>query len=357
MRGKKITLVAAAISGLFCHLAIGYAEDSPVVAVFCYHRFKQYLAQDDYYVSPAQFQRQVEVIREEGFVPISMPRYLEAMQNQGDLPAKAAVVTFDDGYRDFMELGLPVLDALGIKATLFVYTAFVGTRSGFKPADLAALASAGHTIGSHTATHPKLPKFQKDESAGQRLQRLQKELAGSREKLEKWSGAQVTTLAYPYGVWDQSSAQVAKDAGYQALFTVDRGLNTLHYPRERLKRIMVLQGMSEQSLRNLLRERPLKIVEYLPQPGSRTVGAVPLIRALVAPEQRGALDPARLLVRSGKVYAHTFDPASGILEAPLNTPWRKGVHMVEIEARTRAGLALRENWLFVIDAQQPGMEK
>ncbi len=43
---------------------------------------------------------------------------------RGELPARAACVTFDDGYADNEEIALPILKRLGLPATFFVSTGF-----------------------------------------------------------------------------------------------------------------------------------------------------------------------------------------------------------------------------------------
>jgi peptidoglycan/xylan/chitin deacetylase (PgdA/CDA1 family) len=51
----------------------------------------------------------------------------EALQclRQGNLPSKAACVTFDDGYADNVECALPILQSHGVRATFFVATGFL----------------------------------------------------------------------------------------------------------------------------------------------------------------------------------------------------------------------------------------
>jgi len=44
---------------------------------------------------------------------------------QGSLPPRSLVVTFDDGYADNAEIALPILQKLGLKATIFVAPGFL----------------------------------------------------------------------------------------------------------------------------------------------------------------------------------------------------------------------------------------
>ncbi len=43
----------------------------------------------------------------------------------GTLPARAAVLTFDDGYRDNAEIALPILERHGVRAAFFIATAYL----------------------------------------------------------------------------------------------------------------------------------------------------------------------------------------------------------------------------------------
>lgn len=68
-----------------------------------------------------------------------------ARLREGTLPARAACVTFDDGYADNCTVALPILKALGIPATFFVATAYLDGGRMFNDTliELAARLPAG----------------------------------------------------------------------------------------------------------------------------------------------------------------------------------------------------------------------
>lgn len=75
-------------------------------------------------VAPADFEGQLEILAR-GFNVISLGQ-LSAGLEQSELPERAVVVTFDDGYANNLEVGVPALARHGLVATLFVATSYIG---------------------------------------------------------------------------------------------------------------------------------------------------------------------------------------------------------------------------------------
>jgi peptidoglycan/xylan/chitin deacetylase (PgdA/CDA1 family) len=75
-------------------------------------------------VSPLHFAEHLEAIRDHGN-PISMQDFVEGIE-AGDLPQRAIVVTFDDGYVDNLTLARPLLDRQRVPATIFVISGLLG---------------------------------------------------------------------------------------------------------------------------------------------------------------------------------------------------------------------------------------
>jgi len=159
---------------------------------------------------------------------------------------RRVVVTFDDGFRSVLDLAFPVLNGLGLPATLFVVTDHVGME---KPrgwpgveqwldgphrleldflnwSELRQIADAGWEIGSHTRTHARLTEL--DDHA------LAEELSGSRARCEEMLDRPCRSLAYPYGIHDDRVIQAASAAGYDAAVTLPRSFaraEPLAWPR------------------------------------------------------------------------------------------------------------------------------
>lgn len=84
-----------------------------------------------------------------------------------------------------------------------------------------ALRDAGHTIGSHTATHPLLARESAETQAA--------ELGESRRELERELSVPADILAYPNGQardYDGQSEVEARRAGYRFALTTETGLVT-----------------------------------------------------------------------------------------------------------------------------------
>jgi peptidoglycan/xylan/chitin deacetylase (PgdA/CDA1 family) len=194
--------------------------------VLCYHGISPTWP-DPTSVRPADFAAQVEGLLERGYQGQTFASALVA-------PAGPRIfaVTFDDAPLSVYERAAPVLEGLGVPATVFVATEF--TTLG-KPASwdgishwlgteheselecmswdqLGSLADAGWEIGSHTRTHPRLSSLDPSE--------IREQLAGSRRECEERLGSPCLTLAYPYGESSVVAAREARASGYMAAATV-----------------------------------------------------------------------------------------------------------------------------------------
>ena len=126
----------------------------------------------------------------------------------------AVAITFDDGFRNFLEYALPVLAEHRFPATVFVVTGYCGKNNGWpsQPAgiprmdlmdwkDLRAIREAGIELGAHSVRHEFLTRLPEAQVA--------EELSRAKEEIENRSGALVRSFAYPYGAVNETVRRLA----------------------------------------------------------------------------------------------------------------------------------------------------
>lgn len=175
-----------------------------------------------------RLERQVRALLDGGYEPATL-----ADAAGSSMARRTLVVTFDDAYRSTHERALPVLAALGVPATVFVPSDYVGRGRPMAwpgnerwlggpherelqcmdAAQLADLVVAGWEIASHTCSHPRLTTLDPP--------RLEDELTRSKATLEQITQAPCRTIAYPYGDVSEDVAAAARRAGYIAGATLD----------------------------------------------------------------------------------------------------------------------------------------
>jgi peptidoglycan/xylan/chitin deacetylase (PgdA/CDA1 family) len=193
------------------------------VIVLCYHRFED-RAKDSLAIKPADFEAQMQALKDKGITVISMENFLAWRRGEKGIPENAAIISIDDGYLSGYKVAWPILKKFGYPFTMFIYTDYIkgGPKSGGQSISwdqLAEMRDAGVDIESHTVSHSSL-NARKGKTDEQYLAWLKGEIAGSNEILERNLGIQVKAFAYPYGLHNQSVRDVVKQTGYEAAFTV-----------------------------------------------------------------------------------------------------------------------------------------
>jgi GT2 family glycosyltransferase/peptidoglycan/xylan/chitin deacetylase (PgdA/CDA1 family) len=207
------------------------AAGSGGVVVLGYHAIADLAGEGvlaEYGVPPQRFAAQLDALRGGGWSFVDLDRLRAGLRGEGELPQRAILLTFDDGYENVLTEGAPLLASRGIPAVLFALTGKIGGRNdwdapgpnGPQPLldeeGLRSLNGAGVSVQSHGASHRRTTELDR---AG-----LEAELRGSRERLGSVGLAEPVAFAYPYGVWSPEVAAAVRDAGYELAFTVDPGV-------------------------------------------------------------------------------------------------------------------------------------
>jgi peptidoglycan/xylan/chitin deacetylase (PgdA/CDA1 family) len=187
--------------------------------ILMYHEISEYPeTKSRLSVSPDDFAAQLAYLHNMGFKTITAGALSVILAGEnGSLPDRTVVLTFDDGYEDFYTRAMPLLDQYGFTATVFVTTGwvqgaggqFVGRRPGrmLSWRQITESTLAGIEVGAHSNEHPQLDQLPE--------KLLREELYSSKERLEDTLGISVLGLAYPYGYSNARVRQMAREAGHR----------------------------------------------------------------------------------------------------------------------------------------------
>jgi len=163
---------------------------------------------------PAIFAEQMKILHDSGVEVISLHDVRQLLNSSSGCHHKVSI-TFDDGYRNVLEHGLPILQQYGFSATVFLVTDHCGETDnwpgqppfpGRNPilswSDIKKMSSAGIIFGSHTCSHPDLRTLSKEE--------LTRELLLSKQRIEHVIHRPVEIFAYPFGAYDETVIRFAK---------------------------------------------------------------------------------------------------------------------------------------------------
>jgi peptidoglycan/xylan/chitin deacetylase (PgdA/CDA1 family)/SAM-dependent methyltransferase len=227
------------------------------VPILMYHRIGTDgpLALARYRLAPDLFTAQIATLYRAGYRTIRLEDWSSAMMRNEPLPGKPIILTFDDGYRDFLTAAMPVLRYYGFSATVFLVAEQIGGvadwDAGYGEAarllswqEVRALQAAGTEFGCHSAVHQPM--------TGMHLTDLTEDTVRARALLEEGLATPVTTLAYPYGAENEFVRRVVADLGFRAAASCEPGISRLGDDPLRLRRIEIFGGCAPEQLLALI---------------------------------------------------------------------------------------------------------
>ncbi len=245
------------------------APGAPLIAILCYHDVSDDPRAPSSTVSPGALRDHIRGLRKDGWTIVSLSELLSSRNRPAALPARVAVLTFDDGYRSFLDNVLPILRAEGVKATLAVCDALIDNP----PADIARLMSwdaireadrsglveiASHSHALHryepgnpyrdtgpaVSTRRYLDAQGRYEDRDEYRTRIGDDLRESRRRLRRELGHEVRVLAWPYGEHTAMARSIAAREGFTATLGLDgTDVRPGDLGQGYLPRVMMFRGM------------------------------------------------------------------------------------------------------------------
>jgi peptidoglycan/xylan/chitin deacetylase (PgdA/CDA1 family) len=185
------------------------------------------------------FKEQLEILASVG----SATSLDEALDGGGR--RRGVVLTFDDGFRDFIDHVLPLLVDHRIPALLYLATGFVANgAASVVPRDEAltwgmlreAISTGLVAVGSHTHSHVDLSKASRDDARN--------EMTRSKELIEDRLGIPCRHFAYPWAVASPMADRAARELFESAALDAWRTNRGSSFDSHRLGRTPVLRSDS-----------------------------------------------------------------------------------------------------------------
>ncbi len=211
------------------------ADGDRALRVLMYHKVND-VPENPISVPIGLFDEQMSVLRELGYVVVSLDDVLDHVAGLRPLPPGAVLITFDDGYKDILENALPVLRSHGYPAVIFVPIGYLDdsqplpheehlaadgiVNSTLLWEELPELEAGGIRVESHGISHRPLADLDVDEAA--------REITLSKLRLEERLGRPVRAFAYVKGSeahYRPVHLSLLKQAGYEIAFTSVSGGN------------------------------------------------------------------------------------------------------------------------------------
>lgn len=350
-------------------------DQTAQVIIFGYHRFVNKVRHPDTEITPEDFEKQMQELKDKGIAVIGMQDLLAWKRSEKNVPPRCAVITFDDGWKSQYDVAWPILKKFGYTHTMFIYTEGVrGGHFGGGEAiawdQLGEMRDAGVDIEAHSETHQDLRKPY-DKVAKKRLnpqqyeEWLHNEIAGSKQTLEQKLGIKVNCFAVPYGFYNEHIKEIAKNAGCEAIFTVYGQPIAYTTSLDSLGRYMIeankpkvfadavkIIGASEGAGAPVVATVGAQNLQTQPADGETIRTSLPLIRANLS--ALGQVDPGSVQMRVsglGLVPA-SFDQKTGTVSYQVTQKLRDKTCTVIVTAKS-GGKKVEAHWTFGIEESAP----
>ena len=199
--------------------------------------------------------------KSQGYNVVSWQQIIDAEKGKSTLPEKAVVISFDDGYETMYSIIYPLLKAYNYPAVFAPVSSWINTPMNGKVnygkekldrgkffatwaqidemqnSGLVEIASHTHDLHYGVPSNPAgsqlaamvapIYKNGKYETEEQYKSRLAKDLKLASRFIAKNVGVAPRVMVWPYGVFNDTSVQVAKDLGMPHHFTLNEKINRL----------------------------------------------------------------------------------------------------------------------------------
>ncbi|MDT8393119.1 MAG: polysaccharide deacetylase family protein [Bacteroidales bacterium] len=184
-------------------------------------------------ITTEAFREQLNYLKENNYEVMTLGSTVDLIRSNESIPARAVIISIDDGYRSFYKNGLPLLEEFGFPATLFLNPKTVGGGDYMDWDEINDARQRGIEIGNHSYGHTQFLNIENDD---ERKTAFIDDLQLSHESFMAHMGYVPTLYSYPFGEYEQGLMNVLEEEGYKGATAqysgvLYHGTNLLAIPR------------------------------------------------------------------------------------------------------------------------------
>ncbi|MCD8180126.1 MAG: polysaccharide deacetylase family protein [Firmicutes bacterium] len=256
---NKLKIFAAAIfvsalySGILAMLlshspytsAMSSAGDSVSLPIIMYHSvLRDTDLSGKYVITPEALESDIKYLRENGYTFVSAAELIDFTDNDGELPDKPVMLTFDDGFYNNLGYVKPILEKCGAKAVISVVGSYTDEYSESNIANMTygylrwsdvydMILSSRIEIGNHSydfhsnANGRNGSKRNKSESLEEYKEIFYEDTKRAQDRFLTKTGFSPVIYAYPFGAYSEETTDILKEMGFRVSFICSEGINNI----------------------------------------------------------------------------------------------------------------------------------
>ncbi|WFW12425.1 polysaccharide deacetylase family protein [Citrobacter freundii] len=209
------------------------------------------------------FNNQMTWLRDMGYTTLTMYQLEDYVRNRANLPARAVVVTFDDGLKSVSRYAYPVLKQYGMKATAFIISSRIKRHpQKWDPKSLQFMSVSElngirdvFDFQSHTHFLHRVDGYRRPILLSRNHHNILFDFARSRRALAQFN-PHVLYLSYPFGSYNATAVTAAGEAGFHLAVTTVKGKVKPGDNPMLLKRLYILRTDSLETMSRLVSNQP-----------------------------------------------------------------------------------------------------
>ena len=216
-KGDFVRIIYLITSLILWCLTLGGRLFGKRKVILCYHGITE--------AYTSSFQKQLKTVKNR------IISRSDTVKNKPVFSSPNIVLTFDDAFENLLLNVIPTVNELGIPVSIYAVTSCMGlspswlqgtkhkdeheslmSKEQIKELSLNSLVE----IGSHTHSHSRLTSLSESD--------IEKEIVNSKSILENLIDTKVESLAFPHGSYTKKICDIAQQAGFKQVLTLDEKL-------------------------------------------------------------------------------------------------------------------------------------